>query len=66
MRLLKRFHIFIKKKYFITTKLTALIVQIRKRKPKYLQKFMTYVFGFGGGGFPHSFIACLPNSIRGI
>lgn len=66
MRLLKRFHIFIKKKYFITTKLSALIVQIRKRKPKYLQKFMTYVFGLGWGGLPHSLIACLPNSIRGI
>lgn len=43
-------------KVLITTKLTALIVQIRKRKPKYLQKFMTYVFGLGG--FP-PFLNCL-------
>lgn len=57
LRLLKSFHIFTKKKkkYLRITKPTALIVWIR-RKPKGLQKFMTYIFGFGN--FP-PFLNCL-------
>lgn len=52
-----------KKEYLRITKPTALIVQIRKRKPKGLQKFMTTFLVWGI--FPHFLIACLPNSITG-